>query len=83
MASKAEVLAAYRSLLKATRKSFTGDTPMLSESEAEIRRRFENNQSVALEAEVRRLLDETKEASHFITRMIVQTKLGFLDHHRN
>ncbi|XP_020275142.1 LOW QUALITY PROTEIN: mitochondrial zinc maintenance protein 1, mitochondrial [Asparagus officinalis] len=77
MAGRAQALGAYRSLLKATRKSFAGDTLMLSESAAEIRRRrFEDNRSVASEAEIKRLLDEAKEASHFITHMIVQAKLG-------
>ena len=49
---------------------------MITESAAEIRRRFEDNRSVASEAEVKRLLDEAKEASHFITYMIVQAKLN-------
>ncbi|KAG1371263.1 putative mitochondrial zinc maintenance protein 1, mitochondrial [Cocos nucifera] len=47
---------------------------MLSESAVEIRRRFEENRSVTAEAEVKRLLDEAREASHFITHMIVQAQ---------
>ncbi|XP_010921673.1 mitochondrial zinc maintenance protein 1, mitochondrial-like [Elaeis guineensis] len=70
----AEALGAYRALLRATRKTFAGDTLMLSESAAEIRRRFEENRGVTAEAEVKRLLDEARQASHFITHMIVQAK---------
>ncbi|WOL10326.1 mitochondrial zinc maintenance protein 1, mitochondrial [Canna indica] len=71
----AEALAAYRTLLRATRKTFAGDTLMLRESAAEIRRKFEDNRGVAAEAEVKRLVDEAREASHFISHMIVQAKL--------
>ncbi|XP_008789862.1 mitochondrial zinc maintenance protein 1, mitochondrial-like [Phoenix dactylifera] len=70
----AEALGAYRALLRATRKTFAGDTLMLSESAVEIRRKFEENRGVTAEAEVGRLLDEAREASHFITHMIVQAK---------
>lgn len=72
----AQALAAYRALLRATRKTFAGDTLMLAESAAEIRRKFEENRGVAEEAEVNRLLDEAREASHFISHMIVQAKLS-------
>ncbi|KAG6477067.1 mitochondrial zinc maintenance protein 1, mitochondrial-like [Zingiber officinale] len=72
----AEALAAYRGLLRATRKTFAGDTLMLSASAVEIRQKFEENRGVAAEAEVKRLLDEAREASHFISHMIVQAKLG-------
>lgn len=71
-----QALAAYRALLRATRKTFAGDTLMLAESAAEIRRKFEENRGVAAEAEVNRLLDEAREASHFISHMIVQAKLS-------
>ncbi|KAI0529606.1 hypothetical protein KFK09_002160 [Dendrobium nobile] len=70
----AEVLAMYRALLRATRKTFDGDTLMLSQSAAEIRRRFEENRAISSEAEVKRLVDEARDASHFITHMIVQAK---------
>lgn len=69
-----KALGAYRALLRATLKTFTGDTLMLSESSAEIRRRFEENRGVTAEDEVKRLLDEASQASHFITHMIVQAK---------
>ncbi|URE24254.1 Complex 1 family protein, partial [Musa troglodytarum] len=72
----AQALAAYRALLRATRKTFAGDKLMLTESAAEIRRKFEENRGVAAEAEVNRLLDEAREASHFISHMIVQAKLS-------
>ncbi|CAL9113170.1 unnamed protein product [Musa acuminata var. zebrina] len=71
-----QALAAYRALLRATRKTFAGDTLMMAESAAEIRRKFEENRGVAAEAEVNRLLDEAREASHFISHMIVQAKLS-------
>ncbi|XP_020589582.1 mitochondrial zinc maintenance protein 1, mitochondrial [Phalaenopsis equestris] len=69
-----EVLSMYRALLRATRKTFDGDKLMLSQSAAEIRRRFEENRAVSSEAEVKRLVDEARDASHFITHMIVQAK---------
>ncbi|KAJ8511074.1 hypothetical protein OPV22_001508 [Ensete ventricosum] len=71
-----EAMAAYRALLRATRKTFAGDKLMLAESAAEIRRRFEENRGVAPEADVKHLLDEAREASHFISHMIAQAKLS-------
>lgn len=71
-----EVLSAYRSLLRATRKSFAGDTLMLTQSAAEVRRKFDENRNVTFETEINRLLDEAREASHFISTMIVQAKLN-------
>lgn len=72
---KGEVLSAYRALLKATKKSFAGDTLMLTESAAEIRQKFDESRHVISEVEIRRLLEEAREASHFISNMIVQAKL--------
>ncbi|KAJ1696476.1 hypothetical protein LUZ63_004988 [Rhynchospora breviuscula] len=69
-----EAMAAYRALLRATRRTFAGDTLMLTESKKEIRRRFEENRGVTAEAELRELLDQAKEASHFIQHMILQAK---------
>ncbi|KAF3340658.1 mitochondrial zinc maintenance protein 1 [Carex littledalei] len=69
-----EAMAAYRALLRVTRRTFAGDKLMLSESKNEIRRQFEENRQVTAEAEVRQLLDQAKEASHFIQHMIVQAK---------
>jgi hypothetical protein len=43
----AEGLAAYRAVLRAARRSFAGDSLMLQESAVEIRRRFEDNSSLA------------------------------------
>lgn len=71
-----EVLRAYRTLLRATRKTFAGDTLMLRESAAEIRSKFEANRHVDSEPEVRKLLDDATEASDFISTMIVQAKLN-------
>lgn len=48
---------------------------MLSESAAEIRGKFEANRRVASETDIRRLLDDAREASRFISTMIVQAKL--------
>ncbi|XP_027098784.1 mitochondrial zinc maintenance protein 1, mitochondrial [Coffea eugenioides] len=76
MGRAAEALRAYRSVLRATRKSFAGDTLMLRESAAEARKKFEENRHVTSEAEVRRLLEEAREASQFISTMIVQAKLN-------
>ncbi|KAI3679045.1 hypothetical protein L6452_38352 [Arctium lappa] len=74
--SAVEVLTAYRALLRATRKSFAGDTVMLEGSAAEVRKKFEENRHVTSEPEIRRLLDEAREASDFISNMIVQAKLN-------
>ncbi|KGN52811.1 mitochondrial zinc maintenance protein 1, mitochondrial [Cucumis sativus] len=72
---KGEVLSAYRSLLRATKRSFAGDTLMLTESASEIRRKFQESRHVTSEPEIRKLLEEAREASHFISNMIVQAKL--------
>ncbi|CAB4291818.1 unnamed protein product [Prunus armeniaca] len=74
--ARAEALNAYRALLRATRKSFAGDTPMLKGSAAEVRKKFEENRHVTSDVEIRRLLEEAREASLFITQMIVQAKLN-------
>ncbi|KAL6201987.1 hypothetical protein ACLB2K_025698 [Fragaria x ananassa] len=76
MARAAEAVSAYRSLLRATRKSFAGDTVMLKGSAEEVRQKFEENRSVTSEAEIQRLLGEAREASSFISTMIVQAKLN-------
>ncbi|CAM8888664.1 hypothetical protein QQ045_024649 [Rhodiola kirilowii] len=76
MGSKAaEALKAYRSVLRATRKSFAGDNVMLRESALEVRKKFEENRNVGSDVEIQRLLDEANEASQFISTMIVQAKL--------
>ncbi|KAA8549160.1 hypothetical protein F0562_000844 [Nyssa sinensis] len=71
-----EALAAYRALLRATRRTFAGDSLMLTESADEIRRKFEENRHVTSETEIQRLIEEAREASHFICNMIVQAKLN-------
>ncbi|KAJ7949680.1 mitochondrial zinc maintenance protein 1, mitochondrial-like [Quillaja saponaria] len=73
---RGEALSAYRVLLRATRKTFAGDTLMLKGSALEVRKKFEENRHVNSETEIRKLLEEAKEASHFITAMIVQAKLN-------
>ncbi|XP_045832613.1 mitochondrial zinc maintenance protein 1, mitochondrial [Trifolium pratense] len=74
--TKGKVLSAYRALLKATRKSFAGDTPMLQGSAVEVRKKFEENKNVTSEAEIQKLLAEADEAAVFITTMIVQAPLN-------
>ena len=73
---RGEALSAYRALLRATRKSFAGDTLMLNASAVEVRRKFDANRHVTSEPEIQRLLEEAREASHFISTMIVQAKLN-------
>lgn len=73
---RGEALSAYRALLRAARKSFAGDSLMLTASSAEIRKKFEENKNATSEAEIQRHLEEAREASHFITHMIVQAKLN-------
>ncbi|CAJ1969709.1 unnamed protein product [Sphenostylis stenocarpa] len=74
--ARREVLSAYRALLKATRKTFSGDTVMLKESAVEVRKKFEENRDVSSKAEIQKLLEEAGEASDFITNMIVQAQLN-------
>ena len=76
MVGRGEVLRAYRSLLKATRKTFGGDTLMLKESAVEVRKKFDENKNVTSDAQIQKLLEEAAEASHFITNMIVQAQLN-------
>lgn len=71
-----EALIAYRSLLRATRKSFAGDSVMLNASASEVRKKFEENRHVTSQTEIQRLLEEAREASDFISTMIVQAKLN-------
>ncbi|KAK7277744.1 hypothetical protein RJT34_22759 [Clitoria ternatea] len=72
---RGEVLSAYRALLKATRKTFSGDILMLKESAVELRKKFDENRDITSEAEIQKLLQEAGEASHFITTMLVQARL--------
>ncbi|KAJ4829790.1 hypothetical protein Tsubulata_050529 [Turnera subulata] len=74
--SRGEALRAYRGLLRATRKSFAGDTLMLNASAMEVRKKFEENRGVSSETQIQKLLEEAREASHFISTMIVQAKLN-------
>lgn len=71
-----EVLKAYRDVLKATRKSFAGDSQMLQASAIEVRSKFLENRNVSSDSEIQRLINEAREASHFISTMIVQAKLN-------
>ncbi|KAL6564188.1 hypothetical protein OROMI_015638 [Orobanche minor] len=71
-----EAIQAYRAVLRATRKTFAGDTLMLRESAAELRKKFEENRHVSSPADLSRLLEEAREASQFISTMIVQAKLN-------
>ncbi|KAA8543094.1 hypothetical protein F0562_021411 [Nyssa sinensis] len=71
-----EALSAYRALLRATRRTFAGDSLMLTESAVEVRRKFEENHHATSETEIQKLLEEAREASHFISNMIVQAKLN-------
>ena len=71
-----EALTAYRAVLRATRRTFAGDKLMLKESAAEVRKKFEENRHVTSEPEIQRLLGEAREASSFISTMIVQAKLN-------
>lgn len=73
---RGEALSAYRALLRATRKSFAGDTQMLNASALEVRKKFEENRHVTSEPEIQKLLEEAREASHFVSTMIVQAKLN-------
>ncbi|XVE77614.1 hypothetical protein DITRI_Ditri13aG0077300 [Diplodiscus trichospermus] len=73
---RGEALSAYRSLLRATRKSFADDTLMLKASASEVRKKFDENRHVTSEPEIQKLLDEAREASHFISTMIIQAKLN-------
>lgn len=69
-----EALSAYRLILRATRKSFQGDELMLRESAKEVRKKFQENRFVNSAPEIQRLLDEAREAAHFIANGIVQAK---------
>ena len=75
MAAAAEGLAAYRAVLRAARRTFSGDQLMLTESAVEIRRRFEDHRGLAPGSEdAVRALSEAREAADFIANMIVQAK---------
>ncbi|GAV66947.1 Complex1_LYR domain-containing protein [Cephalotus follicularis] len=71
-----EAVSMYRALLRATRKTFAGDSVMMKASALEIRKTFEENRHLTSKAEIQRVLDDAREASHFISTMIVQAKLN-------
>ncbi|KAE9589232.1 hypothetical protein Lal_00000056 [Lupinus albus] len=73
---RGEVVRAYRAVLKATRKTFAGDTLMLKQSAIEVRSKFDENRNVTSDTEIQKLLEEANEASQFITTMIVQAQLN-------
>ncbi|KAJ8428911.1 hypothetical protein Cgig2_011653 [Carnegiea gigantea] len=73
---RTEVLRAYRDVLKATRKSFAGDTQMLKASAMEVRSKFEENRSVTSDSDIEKLIENAREASNFISTMIVQARLN-------
>ncbi|KAF2530947.1 hypothetical protein F2Q70_00030793 [Brassica cretica] len=66
-------LIAYRALLRATRRSFAKDAEMLKAS-ASRPKKFEENRHVV--SDIPRLLEEVREATQFISTMIVQEKLN-------
>lgn len=70
-----EALSAYRALLRARKKSFAGDLPMLTQSAKEIRSKFEENRAVSSTSEIQKLLQDAREATDFLTNMVVQAKL--------
>lgn len=70
------MLRAYREVLKATRKSFAGDTQMLKASAMEVRSKFEENRSVTSDSDIQKLIEDAREASNFISTMIVQARLN-------
>ncbi|KAF6155586.1 hypothetical protein GIB67_004580 [Kingdonia uniflora] len=71
-----EALRAYRSILRATKESFKGDTVMLNQSAIEVRKKFEENRYITSETEIGVLLDQAREASEFISTMIVQAQVN-------
>ncbi|KAL3644763.1 hypothetical protein CASFOL_009943 [Castilleja foliolosa] len=71
-----EAIQVFRTVLRATRKTFAGDALMLRESASEVRKKFEENRHVTSPADLSRLLEEAREASQFISTMIVQAKLN-------
>ncbi|KAL0420035.1 UNVERIFIED_CONTAM: hypothetical protein Sradi_1417000 [Sesamum radiatum] len=72
-----EALSAYRTLRRESdAKTFAGDTLMLRESAVEVRKKFEENRNITSPTDLNRLLEEAREASHFISNMIVQAKLN-------
>ncbi|GAA0157835.1 chaperone [Lithospermum erythrorhizon] len=76
MSKSIQVLKAYRDVLKATRRTFAGDHLMLRESAAEVRKKFEEHRHVSSGADIERLISEAREASDFISTMVVQAKLN-------
>ncbi|KAL1197848.1 hypothetical protein V5N11_027493 [Cardamine amara subsp. amara] len=71
-----EALIVYRALLRATRKSFAGDSEMLKASASEIRKKFEENRHVASNSDIPRLLEEARDTVQFISTKIVQAKIN-------
>ncbi|KAH9314036.1 hypothetical protein KI387_022663, partial [Taxus chinensis] len=70
-----EVIAVYRALMRARKKSFAGDDIMLTQSAKEIRSKFEENRSVSSATDIQKLVKDAKEAADFLLNMVVQARL--------
>mmetsp|Transcript_10165 Transcript_10165/g.30664 ORF Transcript_10165/g.30664 Transcript_10165/m.30664 type:complete len:99 (+) Transcript_10165:373-669(+) len=74
MANRPAALAAYRDLLRAVNKTFSGDAFALQKMYSETRAQFEANKGVQGEAEAQQRIADAHEARNFILESIVQAK---------
>ncbi|KAG2373657.1 hypothetical protein C9374_011946 [Naegleria lovaniensis] len=72
MSSKLTSLSAYRSLLRASRLVFNGDTRTLNLSLRQIRTEFEKNRFEKDEKKIQKLISDAQEASSFLISSVLQ-----------
>ena len=65
----------YRSLLRAARETFAGDSFALGEARKELRVQFDSNRDLTSESEIRECLETAREADEFLRNNIAQARL--------
>ncbi|CAI7914561.1 unnamed protein product [Closterium sp. NIES-53] len=74
--ARPSALSAYRTLLRAIRKSFPGDQHANSAGRAEVRGHFEGNRGEADERRLAELERDARDAAEMLRTMVVQARLN-------
>ncbi|CAI5483605.1 unnamed protein product [Closterium sp. Yama58-4] len=74
--ARPSALSAYRTLLRAIRKSFPGDQHAQSAGRAEVRGHFEGNRGEADERRLAELERDARDAAEMLRTMVVQARLN-------
>lgn len=76
MATSQQVMSAFRTLLRTSKRCFNGDPAMLVASAKQIRDEFETHRRSSDPSEIEGLLLKAREAAEFMTLNLVQAKLN-------